>query len=142
MKRERDFTQATALCWGFFKRSRPDREQPDLFIFGVPGDFRGYKVGYSQVTQHNLFSWIILKSHTKNRDGWVRLRSKNPRDTPEINFNYFGTSDPDSANRPRDPDLEALAHGVEFCAQDRQECSIRCQRRSASRWTGLNMNPM
>ena len=99
---------------GIFKRSRPDLPQPDLFIFGVPSDFRGYEVGYSNVGhKRNLFSWVVLKSHTRNRDGVVRLRSTDPLDTPLINFHYFN-----SASAPhdtdKDPDLLALVKGVKF----------------------------
>lgn len=100
---------------GIFKRSRPDLAQPDLFIFGLPSDFRGYGVGYSAYSRHNHFSWVILKSHTRNREGLVRLRSTNPLDTPSINFNYFGTGlDPHGFRSEDDPDIAALAHGVEF----------------------------
>lgn len=98
---------------GIFKRSRPELSQPDLFIFGVPADFRGYSVGYSKVRRHNHFTWVILKSHTRNPGGIVKLRSTDPRDTPLINFHYFGTSRESDCNTP-DPDLQALVHGVKF----------------------------
>lgn len=99
---------------GIFKRSRPELPQPDLFIFGVPSEFRGYEVGYSNVAhKRNLFTWVVLKSHTRNRDGVVQLRSANPLDTPLINFHYFN-----SASAPldtdKDPDLLALVKGVKF----------------------------
>ncbi|MCC9600412.1 GMC family oxidoreductase N-terminal domain-containing protein [Stieleria sp. JC731] len=100
---------------GIFKRSDPTLEQPDLFIFGIPGDFRGYQVGYSKVESHRKFTWVILKSHSQNRDGYVRLRSKDPRKTPEINFNYFNTADSDQrSDRTIDADARALINGVEF----------------------------
>lgn len=105
---------------GIFKRSRPDLSQPDLFIFGIPSEFRGYGVGYSRVDRHNLFTWVILKSHTRNREGYVKLRSLDPRDTPLINFRYFGTgldrTDPTVpfADSSSDPDVRALMHGVDF----------------------------
>ena len=73
------------------KRSAPDLSQPDLFMFGAPARFEGYKVGYSLPETHDLFTWVILKSHTNNRDGAVKLRSTDPRDTPRINFNSFRT---------------------------------------------------
>ncbi len=95
------------------KRSRPDLAQPDLFIFGVPLKFEGYEVGYSNLNQKNLFSWVILKAHTENRDGWVKLRSTDPRDTPEINFNYFQTISR-AGKSETDPDLQAVVHGVRF----------------------------
>ncbi len=98
---------------GIFKRSRPELPQPDLFIFGVPSDFKGYRVGYSKVTQHNLFTWIILKSHAKNNSGCVRLRSTDPRDTPLINFKYFGTGTKSDSTATHE-DVTALLDGVKF----------------------------
>ncbi|MCI0540951.1 MAG: GMC family oxidoreductase N-terminal domain-containing protein [Verrucomicrobiales bacterium] len=101
---------------GILKRSRPELVQPDLFIFGIPLKFLGYSVGFSKVPERDLFTWAILKSHTSNRDGRVRLRSKDPQDTPDINFHYFqehsrpGLSD-------KDPDLQALVHAVKFVRQ-------------------------
>ena len=98
---------------GLFKRSRPELTQPDLFIFGIPSQFKGYEVGYSEPKPHNLFTWVILKSHTQNRDGVVRLRNTDPRETPKINFHSFQT-----ASRPgesaRDPDVLGLLDGVKF----------------------------
>ncbi len=102
---------------GILKRSNPELAQPDLFIFGLPLSFKGYEVGYSKDPKHNFFTWAILKAHTSNRDGTVLLRSKNPLETPEINFNYFpglpatnlGERDPNT-----DPDLLAVTEGVKF----------------------------
>src|SRR5262249_50638783 len=33
---------------GIVKRSHPDVENPDLFVFGLPGYFKGYFPGYSK----------------------------------------------------------------------------------------------
>jgi len=44
--------------------------------------------------------------HPQNRAGTVKLRSKDPRDVPDINFNFFK----DGAAH----DLQALREGVEF----------------------------
>ena len=99
---------------GIFRRSTPDLDQPDLFIFGVPLPFRGYDVGYSEVGHiHNNFTWAILKGHTKNTDGRVRLRSTNPRTVPDINFHYFNELTC-AGNGDSDPDLHAIAEGVNF----------------------------
>lgn len=98
---------------GILKRSRPDLAQPDLFIFGLPLSFKGYELGYSKDPEHNFFTWAILKAHTRNRDGTVRLRDKDPLVTPEINFHYFqeesGDLDDDEAD-----DLLAIVDGVKF----------------------------
>ncbi|WP_327747708.1 GMC family oxidoreductase [Streptomyces europaeiscabiei] len=96
---------------GVTRKSRPDLEAPDLFIFGGPFDFRGYRPGYSlDLTRHrDRFTWAILKSRTHNTGGRVRLRSTDPRDTPLVNFHYFGEgTDKDAV------DLEAMAGAVEF----------------------------
>ena len=66
-------------------------ESPDLFIFGLPSDFRGYEQGYTKnITIKDHFTWLVLKAHTRNSGGEVTLRSNDPRDTPQINFKYFG----------------------------------------------------
>jgi choline dehydrogenase len=96
---------------GITRTSRPDLDAPDLFIFGGPFDFRGYRPGYSlDLTRHkDRFTWAVLKSRTHNTGGRVRLRSADPRDTPLVDFHYFteGT-DKDGL------DLEAMADAVEF----------------------------
>lgn len=91
------------------KKSCPERPDPDLFIFGLIGDFHGYYPGYSRhiADARNTFTWAILKGHTTNTSGHVRLRSADPRDVPEINFNYF----PKEAGG--EEDLESLISGVE-----------------------------
>jgi len=76
------------------KRSDPDSKGDcDLFIFGIPGEFAGYKLDYSDRIHksegRSRFSWIILKAHTNNT-GSVRLHSADPRDPPMVNFTSFG----------------------------------------------------
>jgi choline dehydrogenase len=84
----------------------------DLFIFGIPGEFAGYRLGYSEAIRtpegRSRFSWVILKAHTSNR-GKVRLRTTDPRDPPAVNFQSFG-----DGGRDDDPDLRALQWGVDY----------------------------
>jgi choline dehydrogenase len=96
---------------GIIKRSRKERPLPDLYIFGLPGYFKGYEPGYSKALQQykNMFTWAILKAHTNNTAGEVTLRSADPRDTPSINFHYFT-----EGNDAKEEDLESVADGVEF----------------------------
>ena len=92
------------------KRSNLGAPDPDLFVFGVPGHFTGYKPRYSEWgRKRNYFTWCILKGHTKNRAGRVQLASDNPRDRPIINLNYFDPKTPDVGE-----DAHALAAGIEF----------------------------
>ena len=92
---------------GVIRKSSVGRD-PDLFIFGLPANFKGYYPGYAgDLTRDKRhFTWAILKAHTRNRAGTVRLRSADPRDVPDINFRYFEDGG--------EEDLEAMAEGVEF----------------------------
>jgi choline dehydrogenase len=96
------------------KKSAPERPDPDLFIFALPGKFYGYFPGYSKEVERtkNFLTWAILKAHTNNTAGYVRLRSASPLDSPEINFKYF-----DEGNDQLKTDAESVANGVEFVRQ-------------------------
>ena len=100
------------------KRSRPERPEPDLFIFGLLGSFRGYFPGYSRAIAKgdDYFSWAILKAHTGNTAGRVLLRSADPRDVPDVNFHYFdeGTGAAD--------DVASVVEGVETVRRITARC--------------------
>ena len=95
---------------GIIKKSTRELPDPDLYIFGIPGYFKGYHPGYSGDSSRyrDKFSWAILKARTSNT-GSVRLTSANPWDRPYINFMYFG-----DGKRANDPDLDAVVNGVRF----------------------------
>jgi choline dehydrogenase len=96
---------------GIIKRSKPSLKYPDLYIFGLPGFFKGYMPGYSKETErhHNLFTWAVLKAHTNNTRGRVTLRSADATDWPKIEFKYFGEGSDGGAE-----DLDGVVDGVEF----------------------------
>ncbi|MEQ1516785.1 MAG: GMC family oxidoreductase [Usitatibacteraceae bacterium] len=96
---------------GLIRRSTQARELPDLFCFALLGAFRGYFPGYSKLfaTHRNYLTWAVLKAHTNNRKGEVTLRSTDPRDTPEINFHYFGEGTNDNAE-----DLDSVVEGIKY----------------------------
>jgi choline dehydrogenase len=92
------------------KRSNLGQPDPDLFVFGIPGHFSGYRPGYSKWGyKKKYFTWCILKGHTKNRAGRLQLASNDPLDRPIINLNYFDPATPDVGE-----DAHALAAGIEF----------------------------
>lgn len=93
------------------RRSLPKRPLPDLFCFAILGDFHGYYPGYSRdfAETRNALTWVVLKAHTENRAGVVRLRSSDPRDMPEINFHYFSEGS-DSRRR----DIASILAGIKF----------------------------
>ena len=94
-----------------FKRSAPERALPDLFCVAFLGCFKGYFPNYSDLfaQKPNYLSWTILKAHTNNRAGQVTLRSRNPLDTPQINFHHF-----EEGTKDNDEDLDALVDGIRF----------------------------
>jgi choline dehydrogenase len=79
-------------------------------MFALAGQFHGYYPGYSKEVERtkNFLTWMVLKAHTENRAGLVRLKSADPRDRPDIDFRYFD----DEAGAQRD--LDALVKGFEF----------------------------
>jgi choline dehydrogenase len=106
---------------GIVKKSHVERTDPDLFIFGLPSNFKGYFPGYTTelTKKRNNFTWAILKAHTRNTAGKVTLRSKDPRDIPEINFHYF-----DESNDINAEDLESVVNGVKFVRGITQRASM------------------
>jgi choline dehydrogenase len=93
------------------KKSDKSRPLPDLFCFALVGRFRGYEPNYSKeiVVHHNYLTWAVLKAHTENTGGTVKLKSADPRERPEINFHYF-----DEGTDKRQVDLESVVDGVKF----------------------------
>jgi choline dehydrogenase len=121
-------------------RSTEEDASPDLFIFALAANFPGYSVGWSRpaallglapdstsqqlaTAPRRVLTWLILKARTRNRDGYVRLRSAHPFRRPDVNFHSFPLA-PDASLEPPAPgepvpasadlDLEALSQGVEF----------------------------
>ncbi|KAK4197981.1 putative GMC oxidoreductase [Triangularia verruculosa] len=83
----------------------------DIFAFGGPVNFHGYYPGYSYaaVSESDIWTWAILKAHPRNKAGSVRLRSADPLDVPDINYNYF-----DTGNGDWEADIQAMAEGIEL----------------------------
>jgi choline dehydrogenase-like flavoprotein len=94
-----------------YKRSAPERPLPDLFCVAFLGRFQGYFPNYSKLfaDDHNYLTWAVLKAHTNNRAGRVTLRSADPRDMPQVEFNYFEEGTNDGGE-----DLDSVVDGVRF----------------------------
>jgi choline dehydrogenase len=90
------------------RRSPPSNPVPNLFCMALLARFEGYKPAYSKIfsTDLNYLTWVVLKAHTTNRAGTVRLGSADPRDTPVICFKQFADGG--------DADVDALVDGVRF----------------------------
>jgi choline dehydrogenase-like flavoprotein len=96
------------------RRSAESASEPDLYCMGLIGRFEGYFEGYSGLIRDHddALTWAVLKAHTRNRAGKVRLRSADPRDPPDVNFHYFEEGD-DQEGR----DLAAVVDGIRFVRQ-------------------------
>lgn len=81
--------------------------EPDIFLVGIPLQFKGYYPNYSNEPLTAHWTWNVLKVHTKNTAGSVKLRSNDPTDTPLINFRYFEEGNGGSA------DLKAVVEGIQ-----------------------------
>jgi choline dehydrogenase len=55
---------------------------------------------------------VILKGHSQNRGGTVKLRSADPRVRPAINFHYFDDGDVDQGQDVND--LTAVVNAIEL----------------------------
>lgn len=87
------------------------RHEPDLFCMALLARFEGYFSGFSSwIRDHpDRLTWAVLKAHTQNRAGTVRLRSADPRDMPLVDFHYFEEGD-DKAGE----DLKAVVEAIRF----------------------------
>ena len=105
---------SNGVLLSLLKKSRPDVSMPDLCIFAVPGNFKGYFPGYScTVTKDPRYlTWLILKAHTKDRRGTVRLASRDPQAPPVIDFSYFREGSDIEGD-----DIQGLVEGIKFVRQ-------------------------
>lgn len=98
----------------YLARSNPELLDPDLYLFAFTSRFQGYFPQWFSTFEgiKDQFTWAILKAHTLNNAGTVRLGSSDPLDTPSIDFKYF-----DPAADPDESDLQAMVWAVKFIRQ-------------------------
>lgn len=91
----------------FQMKSKPELEDPDLFVFAVPGRFEGYKPGYSAEAgaDPHMLTFLVLDENKGEGKGTVRLDPDNPFGAPIINHHFH-------AER-QEGDSDALIAGVE-----------------------------
>ena len=95
-------------------KSFPTVPERDLVLFFSAAFFRGYVPGWhvDAFSRPDVFSTLMLKAHTLNRAGTVKLRSIDPRDPPDINFHYFQEGSDKSGQ-----DLAACVKGIQLARQ-------------------------
>jgi choline dehydrogenase len=103
----------TVIPFGALRKADPTREDRDILIALAPTPFQGYFPGWPDTLNNpTQFSWLVLKAHTQNRAGTVKLRSGDPRDTPIIDFHYFQEGTDQTGE-----DLESVVDAVEIIRQ-------------------------
>jgi len=112
-ERGRGMYRSNGAAVAFSLRSKAARDQgaaPDLFVMALVTRFLGYFTGYSDIIRNSRgdLTFAVLKAHTHNRGGRVRLTSPDPRDPPAIDFCGFEEGTDRSGE-----DLEAVVDGVE-----------------------------
>lgn len=102
------------IAIAIIQKSSVAEDEPDLLISGAPANFRGYFPGYANdsLSDAQHWAWIVLKAHSRNNAGTVKLQSTDPRDMPLINFYSFDEGV--NANGEGDKDLQAVYEGFEF----------------------------
>ena len=102
---------------GFTARSSvAEMDEPDLFVFGVPGSFVGYYTGWAKesvAAPNNKWTWLLLKAHARFR-GRVTLATSHPLDPPKVDFNYFERGADGKPTADSLKDLVAMREGVRF----------------------------
>ena len=112
-RRGRGMYQSNGAAVAFSLRSKAARAQgaaPDLFMMALVTRFFGYFTGYSDIIRESRadLTFAVLKAHTNNRGGRVRLFSADPRDPPEVDFCGFEEGTDTSGE-----DLDAVVEGVQ-----------------------------
>ncbi|KAK9759777.1 hypothetical protein K7432_016877 [Basidiobolus ranarum] len=88
---------ASGAIFGISTKTSKELEEPNVYILGAVAMFYGYHQGYSIEAGNSTdkVSFVMLKGHTKNNNGYVQLRSSDPTDVPDINFLFWSDGDDD-----------------------------------------------
>lgn len=103
--------RSNGILVGVKQRASGGSEHPELFVFGAPSNFTGYKPGFAAdgLRGGNHFNWAVIRGYAESQVGTVRLRSADPTEPPAINFGYFGDGRGGPAS---DRDLAAIREGI------------------------------
>jgi choline dehydrogenase-like flavoprotein len=108
------------------KSSVAENDEPDLFMFGVPGAFVGYKTDWAKeatARPYDKWTWLLLKGHTRFQ-GKVTLQSANPLDPPVVDFDYFERDSAGALTPGAAADLTAMREGVRLAVRLIDESSL------------------
>ncbi|RYP68609.1 hypothetical protein DL771_006581 [Monosporascus sp. 5C6A] len=95
--------------FALYTSSVAPRGERDLILYGSADGILGHLppyVNYTEITNTtNAHTYTISESRPRNRAGTVKLVRADPRDVPEINFEYFADGG--------DEEVQGLADGIE-----------------------------
>lgn len=100
---------------GFFQfiqttSSVAPRNDRDLILYGAADAILGHLPPYANLTniqgRGDMYTFTISEAHSRNRAGAVTLLTADPRDVPDINFEYFATGG--------EEDIQSLVEGIRF----------------------------
>ena len=93
-------------------------DDADLFFLSAAGwGDSGFYPGFSQRQAiPDMWGSSLVKMQTANPSGTVRLQSKDPRQAPKINFNFFAEN--------AEKDLQALAEGVDLLLRAHDDIGV------------------
>ncbi|KAI0098609.1 hypothetical protein GGR51DRAFT_537718 [Nemania sp. FL0031] len=119
------------IAVSYVLKSSVSDNDADVIITGAPVGFTGYYPGYSidGLDNKRHWSWIMLKGHTRNRGGTVKLISADPRDMPNITFSSF--------SQGGDEDLQALYEGFQW-SRGAMEAYVPIFGEFEENWPGKN----
>lgn len=104
--------RSNGILVGVKRKVAGGSEHPELFVFGAPSSFTGYRPGFAEdgVRGGDHFTWAVIRGHQRSMHGTVRLRSTDPTEPPAIDFRYFEDGgDSDDVRQ----DLRAVRQGLE-----------------------------
>ena len=90
--------------------SSPNTTISDIFLFCAQFAFEGFWPGPRSNYGPGQFDCSIVHTGTHNRAGTVLLRSADPQDTPDINFEYFSNT--------AETDLQAMVDGLSWAREN------------------------
>ncbi|WP_175415864.1 GMC family oxidoreductase [Curtobacterium sp. SGAir0471] len=104
--------RSNGILVGIKQRVPDGSPHPELFVFGAPSGFTGYRPGFAEdgLRGGDHFSWAVIRGYQQSMDGTVRLRSADPTEPPAINFRYFDDGGDSPGVRQ---DLRAVREGIE-----------------------------
>ncbi|MFC4334202.1 GMC family oxidoreductase [Salininema proteolyticum] len=100
------------------KRRIGEDPRAQVYAFGLPADFRGYRPGYDDGYVHDKFTWLILKGYTESRGGTVRLRSADPSHSPSVVHRKFDDG------KGGEADLDAMVECVEMVRRVNERAGV------------------